>query len=168
MSGQIRLLAMLGLADGWSQQDIAEVLGVSPRSVRRWRRRFCEEGEAGLLTRPRSGRPPKLNVEQVRQVLSWLDRSACDFGYATDRWTAPRLAALISEHFGVRLCAGYLNDWLRRHGVTPQMPQRQPRERSETLIQGWMRHRWPRIKKRLVTCMQPSVSPMKAAFSLPR
>jgi transposase len=163
VSEQVRLLAMLRLADGWSQQEVAEFAGVSKRSVRRWRRRLRDDPEAGLLNRPRSGRPPKLDLEQTEQVLSWLDRSACDFGFATDRWTAPRLASVIDQRLGVCFSAGYLNDWLRRRGVTPQMPQRQPRERDEQQICAWLREQWPRIKKRPVICTGPLVLQTKAA-----
>src|SRR5438093_4581721 len=133
VSEQVRLLAMLRLAEGWSQQEVADFVGVSRRSVRRWQKSLREEGEAGLRTRPRPGRPPKLQAEQAEQVLSWLDRSACDFGFPTERWTAPRLVSLIDQRWGIGVSAGYLNDWLRQRGVTPQMPQRQPRERDDVL-----------------------------------
>lgn len=155
MLEQIRLLAMLGLADGWSQRDVADFLEVTLRSIRRWRRDFRQHGEAGLAPRRGRGRPCKLDPEQVEQILSWLDRSACEFGFPTDRWTAVRIASLIEQRFGVRLNPRYLNAWLTRHGVTPQMPQRQPRERNDVLIDAWVRHQWPRIKKRPATCTEP-------------
>src|SRR6476619_5639078 len=101
VSEQVRLLAMLRLADGWSRQEVCEFLGVSRRSVTRWRRNLREGGEAGLLTKPRSGRPCKLDDAQAAQVLAWLGRSARDFGFATDRWTAPRVAAVVRERFAV-------------------------------------------------------------------
>jgi transposase len=157
MLEQVRLLAMLRLADGWSQQEVAQFLGVSVRTVRRWRRRFRREGEAGLAPKPGRGRPPKLSDAQAEQVLSWVERSPCEFGFATERWTAPRLGCVIEQSFGVHLNHRYLNDWLRRRGVTPQMPQRQPRERDQALIDAWVARQWPRIKKRPATCGRPSV-----------
>ena len=161
-SEQVRLLATLRLDDGWSRQDVCEFFDVSTRSLNRWRKGRRDGGEARLLTRPRSGRPPKLDDARAGQVLAWLERSACDFGFATDRWTAPRVAAVIDERFGVRFNARYLNDWLGRRGVTPQMPQRRPRERDEGAIDAWVRHDWPRVKKRRVTCTRPLVLRTKA------
>jgi transposase len=73
----------------------------------------------------------------------------------TERWTAPRLAFLIERSFGIRLHPRYVNQWLTNHGVTPQIPERQPRERNQALIDAWTRYQWPRIKKRRVTCAQP-------------
>ena len=158
---QMRLLAMLRLADGWSQQEVADFIGVSTRSIRRWQRSVRDNPDSGLLKKPRSGRPPKLDLEQTGQVLSWMDRSACEFGFATDRWTAPRVASVIEQRSGVCFSAGYLNDWLRRRGVTPQMPQRQPRERDEEGIHAWVRQQWPRIKKRPAIFTEPLVLQMK-------
>ena len=154
-SEQLRLLAMLRVADGFSQQFVADFLGVSRRTVSRWRSRFRREGEAGLLLRSRSGAPSKLTSEQAEQILSWIERSASDFGFNNAWWTAPRVASLIEGTFGVRMNPRYLNRWLARRGISPQMPQHQPRERDEQLIDAWMRHQWPRIKKRPATCREP-------------
>jgi transposase len=153
---------MLRLAEGWSPQDVCEFLGVSGRSLRRWSARLRDDGAAGLLTRPRCGRPPKLGDRQARQVLSWLGSSACDFGFATERWTAPRVAAVVEQEFGVRFNARYLNRWLGRRGVTPQMPRRQPRERDEAAIDAWVRRDWPRVKKRRGTCVPRLASRTRA------
>lgn len=158
------MLAMLRLDDGWSRQDVCEFCGVSTRSLNRWCKHRREAGDAGLLTRPRSGRPPKLDDGHAAEVLAWLERSACAFGFSTDRWTAPRIAAVITERFGVRFNARYLNAWLGRRGVTPQMPQRRPRERDDAAIDAWVRHDWPRVKKRRVTCTPPSAFRTKADF----
>jgi transposase len=66
---QVRMLAVLRLADGWTQEEVGQFLGVHPRTVRRWRSRLRREGESGLCDRPRSGRPPKLPAAQAEQVL---------------------------------------------------------------------------------------------------
>ena len=47
-------------------------------------------------------------------------------------------------------------------GITPQMPQRQPRERDQALIDAWVRRDWPRVKKRRGICTQPLVLRTKA------
>jgi transposase len=152
---QVRILALLRWSQGWTQEEVAEFVGVHPRTVRRWRGRLRREGESGLSNRPRSGRPPKLSAAQTEQVLGWVEQNPRDFGFVTQRWTAPRLTAVIEEAFGVQLNHRYFNDWLRRHGVTPQIPERRPRERDPLLIEAWIRHQWPRIKKKPVTCKHP-------------
>lgn len=149
------MLALLRLSQGWSQEEVAEFLGVHRRTVWRWQQRLHREGEAGLCDRRRSGRPPKLSEAQTEKVLCWVEESPRDFGFVTERWTAPRLATVIEDKFGVQLNSRYLNDWLRRHGISPQIPERQPRERDTVLIEAWVRHQWPRIKKKPATCRRP-------------
>ena len=164
VSEQVRMLALLRLADGWTRQEVAQFIGVHPRTLRRWHSRVRREGEVGLCDRPRSGRPPKLSAARVEQVLGWVeDRSPRDFGFITERWTAPRLAGVIEERFGIQLHKRYLNDWLRRRGITPQILQRRPRERNPLLIEALVRHRWSRVKKKPATCTRPLFSAMTAA-----
>ena len=70
------------------------------------------------------------------------------FGLPTERWTAPQLAWLMEQRLGVRMHPHYLNDWLPRHGVTPQTPQKRAAQRDEAVIQDWLERRWPIIKKK--------------------
>jgi len=44
-------------AEGLRNDEIAERLGTVRTTVSRWRKRFFEDREAGLVDRPRSGRP---------------------------------------------------------------------------------------------------------------
>ena len=53
MRARIVLLA----AEGWTNVDIAEELDIVLNTVIKWRKRFFEEGVAGLSERKRSGRP---------------------------------------------------------------------------------------------------------------
>jgi hypothetical protein len=53
----VRAKAILLAAEGLSNAAIAERLDISRQSVSEWRKRFFEEGVAGLEERPRPGRP---------------------------------------------------------------------------------------------------------------
>jgi transposase len=145
---QLRRLAVTMALQGEDPRQVAQVLDVSERSVWRWLGHFRERGDAGLMTRPGWGRPPKLTDRQTTRVLGWLEQSPCDFGFATERWTAPRVAALIQSRLGVRMNHRYLNDWLARRGFTPQVPERRPRERDDSVVRRWIAQRWPLIKKK--------------------
>lgn len=52
-----RAQIVLRAATGLRNDEIAEHLGTVRETVSRWRKRYFEEGDAGLLDRPRSGRP---------------------------------------------------------------------------------------------------------------
>jgi transposase len=143
-----RLLAVQRVSEGYPVEEVAEFLGVDPRSVRRWVAAFRLDGEAGLSARPAPGRPPKLTVVQEKVIRRWLGGSPAEHGFETDLWTASRLGRLIDEEFGVRLNPKYLSAWLRQRGFTPQKPERVPRERDPAAVATWLESDWPRIKKR--------------------
>lgn len=49
--------------------SIAEKVGVDRRTVYKWRRRYGQEGLAGLRDQKRSGRPRELSAPQVQKIL---------------------------------------------------------------------------------------------------
>jgi transposase len=151
-----RLLAVQWVLEGFTTEEVAEFLGVDPRSVRRWVTAYREGAAQGLLSRPVPGRPPKLTTTQEKIVRRWLAESPREHGFETELWTASRVGQLIHEEFGVRLNSRYLSTWLRDRGFTPQKPQRVPRERDPKAIAAWLESDWPRIKKRLGDKEPPS------------
>ena len=139
---------MQRVADGYSTQEVADFLGVDPSTVRRWLAAFRDQGDAGLVVKPVSGRPGKLTSTQEKIALRWLNDSPTYHGFETELWTAARLGQLIREEFGVGLNSRYLSTWLRDRGFTPQKPERVARERDPKAIAAWLESDWPRIKKR--------------------
>src|SRR5512135_861086 len=145
---QRRWLAVQRVSEGYSTQEVADFLGVDPSTVRRWRATFGDQGVHGLAARPVSGRPRKLTLIQEKIALRWLTESPRHQGFETELWTAPRLGQLIREEYGVLLHPRSLSAWLRDRGLTPQKPQRVPRERNPKAIAAWLESDWPRIKNK--------------------
>jgi transposase len=143
-----RRLAVDRVNAGYSQTQVARILKVAPRSVRRWIHAFREGGDDALKARPRSGPPCKLTPEQTQTVLGWFRQSPLEFGFITELWTARRVAQLIRQHFDVSINHRYVCAWLAARGITPQKPQRQARERNQAEIERWLREDWPRIQKK--------------------
>lgn len=141
-------MAVQRVLEGYSTEEVAEFLGVDPRSVRRWVAAYRQAGGAGLFARPAVGRPPKLTSTQEKIVRRWLADKPTEHGFATDLWTGPRLAHLIRQEFEIELNPKYLTVWLRHRGFTPQKPRRVPRQRDPEEIAAWLETQWPRIKKR--------------------
>ncbi len=65
-----RARIILAAAAGQNNTQIAEQLGVSRQTVRRWRTRFLEAGIDGLLDEPRPGPPRTVSDEQVFAVIT--------------------------------------------------------------------------------------------------
>lgn len=143
-----RLLAVQRVLEGYSAEEVADFLGVDPRSVRRWVVAFRQAGTPGLAARPATGRPPKLTRTQEKVIRRWLADTPTEHGFPTDLWTGPRLSHMIRREFGIGLNPRYLADWLRHRGFTPQKPRRVPRERDPEAIAAWLASDWPRIKKK--------------------
>src|SRR6202040_4378871 len=63
-----RLHGVLLVAHGMNCCQVADLLGDAPRTVAYWAERFEEQGLAGLQEGWRSGRPSKLNADQVADL----------------------------------------------------------------------------------------------------
>ena len=143
-----RHLAVRRVLEGYSAKEVADFLGVDSRSVRRWVAAVRQGGWRTLRAHPVPGRPKKLTYTQEKIMLRWLQDNPTAFGFATELWTAGRLAQLVEEEWSVRLHPRSLRRWLRSHNFTLQKPERVPRERDPEKIAAWLASEWPRIKKK--------------------
>lgn len=143
-----RLAALPRLQHGESLSSIARQLGVSRQAVFVWARQLRRRGEAGLRRRPRPGRPPKLAHTQLAQLPRLLAQGAEAYGFSSPLWTTQRVADLIWRRFGVRYDRDHVCRLLHRFGWSWQKPARRARERDEAAIQRWVKHTWPRLKKK--------------------
>ncbi len=64
-----RAKIILLTADGQTAEAVAEALETSIRAVYRWRKRFKDQGLAGLNDLQRPGQPKKISAETVKEVL---------------------------------------------------------------------------------------------------
>ena len=142
-----RLLAVQRVREGFSIEDVCDILGVHPASVRRWVAAVRDRGASALAARPVPGRPRKLTPAQEKIVRRWLADSPTEHGLAGELWSAPRLAKVLRRDFGVRLHPRYLARWLRKRGFTLQRPRPVPRERDQEALDRWSARDWPRIRK---------------------
>ena len=61
---------MLAAADGGTNTELAERLGLAITTVRRWRNRFVVDRLDGLLDEPRPGRPRVVGDEQIAELIT--------------------------------------------------------------------------------------------------
>jgi transposase len=66
----MRSRIVLAAADGGSNTELAQRLGLSITTVRRWRNRFVVDRLDGLLDEPRPGRPRVVGDEQIKAVIT--------------------------------------------------------------------------------------------------
>ena len=133
------------LRQGKSAREIAEQIGVTERSVRRWQQEAKTPNRKPHQRRP--GRPCRLAASQIRQLARNLRRGAYAHGYADDYWTLDRVARLIWDLFGIRYHPSGVWHVLQRLGWSSQKPQRRAIQRDDEAIAHWQRYEWPQIKK---------------------
>ena len=85
-----RARVVLLLADQVSGAEVARMTGYTVVQVSRLRRRFVEEGLAGLGDKPRSGRPPSITARKRAQVVA---RTLKPPGDGLTHWSSRELAA---------------------------------------------------------------------------
>lgn len=127
--------------------EVARMVGVDRRSVRRWKAAYLKEGDEAIRAKP-AGRPQKLNEKTKKELERKLLKGAKAAGFPTDLWTCPRVARLILACFGIQYHVDHIGRLLRSMGWSPQKPQRQAIERDEGEIRRWVKQEWPRIKKK--------------------
>jgi transposase len=66
----LRCRIVLACAEGASNTEVADGLGISRPTVGKWRSRFVECRLEGLIDEPRSGRPPSVTLDQVVVVAT--------------------------------------------------------------------------------------------------
>ena len=137
----VRMAVFLNLLSRWesaelSQEEAAELLGVSERTFRRWARAYEEEGEAGLIDR-RLGRASGKRVP-------------ADRAEEVERLYRERYQGFTVKHFHEHLikdhgfCWGYT--WTKLHlqwaGVVPKAPRKgaHRRKRERRALPGMMLH----------------------------
>jgi transposase len=144
-----RLRAAELFAQGVANVLIAERLGVSDSAVDLWKARWEVGGTQALRSVGRPGYPALLDQAQVDRLVAELNRGALAHGFATDRWTAPRVNEVIERLFGVCF-ADPSGAWrlLRRIGWTFHRPGRRATQRDEEAIRQWREVTWPGILER--------------------
>jgi len=104
-----RARMVLLAAAGRSTRSIAADVGVQPRIVSKWRRRFAERGLAGLKDEPRATKKPIYGQAVNKRILALLDKPP-PAGYG--RWTGPLLAKALGD-----VDVQYVWRFLREHKI---------------------------------------------------
>ena len=145
---EFRLLALRRVREGEKASVVVKSLGMNRTSIYRWLKAANEtgQGEHALLSRPITGRPPKLTAAQQAQVLGWIDgKDPRQYGLEVGLWTRRIVALLVEHKFGLRMGLTAIGKMLARLGLTPQKPLQRAYQRDPKAIERWKRETWPAI-----------------------
>jgi transposase len=116
----LRARIVLAAADGHTNSAIATALAISVNTVRKWRRRFHEQGMPGLADRPRSGRPRTFTPTQVAQVKALACTPPEQAGLPLSRWSVSELAAeAVGQGIAETISPATVGRWLAADAIKP-------------------------------------------------
>jgi transposase len=117
---RLRAQIVLDAARGHSNARIARQHHVSEDTVRKWRGRFADQGLAGLVDRPRSGRPPRFTPVQVAEIKALACQLPAESDAPLARWSCPELANQAARQGIVeRVSASTVRRWLAADALKP-------------------------------------------------
>ncbi|MHC1712957.1 MAG: helix-turn-helix domain-containing protein [Solidesulfovibrio sp.] len=101
---------------------VAEVLGVATETIWRWAKAYEKDGLEGLYPKTRRAKPSKLDADQRKTVLAWVDECRMPDGMAV-HWTLKRLRQVITDSFGITLGINTIWVWLRKENRKLKVPR---------------------------------------------
>ena len=115
-----RLLAIANALDGMTRAEAARAAGIERQSLRDAVIRFNAEGLAGLVDRPRQGRPERLTEGEQATLVGRILRGPDPERGEPSSWTLPDLCGFIEARFGKTMCPQSMSRVVRRLGLSRQ------------------------------------------------
>src|SRR5712671_2398889 len=127
----LRFRALHGCELGFTESDVADLLGVSRETVCRWWSAYTHGG-LDALPHQRTGRPSgsgrALSDEQADRIQRLLKtHSPEELGIAAPLWTRRAVGDLIRQELGIDLAVRTVGLYLERWGLTVKRPRRHAR-----------------------------------------
>src|SRR5262249_57925230 len=103
--GVLRLRALSGCEQGYSEADLADILGLRPETISRWWSAY-KAGGLAAIPQDRTGRPKgsgrTLDEQQAHHLLAKIqDHPPDDWGIACPLWTRRAVHDLICKEYRI-------------------------------------------------------------------
>ena len=144
---KIRLQAGTLFKKGIHQAEVARKLKVTPVAVHYWHKDWKADKKHGLKSKGHPGFQSKLTEEHRQAFRQAILKGPLAYGYETNLWTLPRLAAVMKKVGKVQFSEVWTWHIVRNLGFTPQKPQVKAKQRNEKAITEWTAKTLPGLKK---------------------
>src|SRR5271170_1719716 len=146
----LRLRALRGLELGYTQVDLADLLGVRNETVSRWWTAYRADG-VDCLPSGRTGRPEGtgrlLSDSQAERIKGLIDdNTPGKLGMAHALWSRRAVRDLIRKEFDINLAERTVGQYLRRWGYTSKKPARHARKQDPDEVKEWLDETYPAIE----------------------
>src|SRR5512142_2844864 len=148
----LRLRALRGCELGFTEVDIADLLGASQEMVSRWWTAYTTGGRDAIPS-ARSGRPVgtgrTLWDEPARLLPNQIDDpSPEELGIPSPLWSRRAVRDLIRQECGVAMPVRTVGEYLKRWGYTAKVPRRHARRQDPEEVRRWLEETYPAIAAR--------------------
>lgn len=109
-------------SDGQSADSVGRKLGVTPKQVFLWCRKFNKKGVEGLKVRKRTGRPPEKKDKAKKVIPKLLQKDPQAFGYFKGRWVLRDIARQLQQE-GIQLGYTGVHRALGELGIKLKQPK---------------------------------------------
>jgi transposase len=148
----LRLRALHGCESGFTEAEVADLLGVCRETVSHW---WSAYAGGGVAARPheRTGRPLGsgriLSEEQASHIQRLLrTHGPEELGIAAPLWNRRAVRDLIRQQCAIVLAVRTVGVYLRRWGFTAKRPRRRARDQDPEEVRQWLEETYPAIERR--------------------
>jgi transposase len=125
----VRLNAVRSLLLGIARTTVCEQFCRTDRMVRLWIEMFNRGGIDALITRPKAGRPRKVKLERVRDLLVPVLENPAQAGQV--HWTGVKIHGYLKEQLAVELGYRTAVRWLHELNYPLRVPRPWPERQNE-------------------------------------
>jgi transposase len=148
----LRLRAVRGCELGFTEVDVADLLGVCRETVSRWWSAYVHGG-CDALPHDRTGRPHGSGRTLSEPQSEWIQQrlnghSPEDLGIAAPLWTRRAVQQLIQQELGITMPVRTVGEYLKRWGYTAKRPRRHAKKQDPEEIRQWLEETYPAIERR--------------------
>jgi transposase len=125
----VRLAALRALLLGYSRRQVCELHDRTDRMVRLWIECFNRGGIDALISRPKPGRPRKVKLERVRDLLVPVLENPATAGQV--HWTGVKIHGYLKEQLSLELGYRTAVRWLHELNFHLRVPQPWPERQNQ-------------------------------------
>lgn len=147
----LRRRALHGCELGFSQSDVADILGVARETVCRWWAAYRSEGVEGLPG-DRTGRPEgsgrTLTEKQGAHIQQLINENCpAKQGINAPLWSRDAVRELIHKEYDLWMPVRTVGEYLKRWGYTSKKPCRHANDQDPEAVREWLEETYPEIER---------------------
>ena len=149
----LRVKAVQSLLKGKTQEQVADIFGVTRQAVGKW---WSAYEDGGLPALRKKSRRPK-SVDDSGGLSGWqcssivrtiLSKTPDQLDFPFMLWTRDAVAELIYDRFKIRLSKWTVGRMLKKWGMSPQKPVKKAYEQQPEAVKQWLDKEYPKIARK--------------------